>query len=99
VTFKPASVSTALPENTSSHDRHSLNILVAEDNEFNVQLLEQLLIRQGYRVCIASNGRQALELLGVASSQQPGTGGSRDQSRMASGSRPPAVSFDLLLLD
>ena len=35
---------------------------MAEDNEFNAQLLEQLLVRQGHRVRLASNGREALAL-------------------------------------
>jgi CheY-like chemotaxis protein len=39
-----------------------LRILVAEDNEFNAQLLEQLLGRRGHRVRLANNGRDALAL-------------------------------------
>ncbi len=39
-----------------------LRILVAEDNPFNAQLLEQLLVRRGHRVRLASNGREALAL-------------------------------------
>jgi PAS domain S-box-containing protein len=39
-----------------------LRILVAEDNKFNAQLLEMLLQRRGYRVRVASNGREALAL-------------------------------------
>ncbi len=39
-----------------------LHILVAEDNDFNVQLLEQLLVRRGYHVRLANNGREALAL-------------------------------------
>ena len=39
-----------------------LRILVAEDNEFNAQLLEQLLTRRGHRVRLANNGREALAL-------------------------------------
>jgi two-component system, sensor histidine kinase and response regulator len=39
-----------------------LRILAAEDNEFNAQLLEQLLVRRGHRVRLASNGREALSL-------------------------------------
>jgi CheY-like chemotaxis protein len=35
---------------------------VAEDNEFNAQLLEQLLVRRGHRVRLANNGRAALAL-------------------------------------
>jgi PAS domain S-box-containing protein len=38
-----------------------LRILVAEDNEFNSQLLEQLLVRRGHRVRLAADGREALE--------------------------------------
>jgi PAS domain S-box-containing protein len=41
-----------------------LRVLVAEDNEFNAQLLEQLLGRRGHRVRLASNGREALGLAG-----------------------------------
>jgi CheY-like chemotaxis protein len=37
---------------------------VAEDNEFNAQLLEQLLGRRGHHVRLASNGREALGLAG-----------------------------------
>jgi CheY-like chemotaxis protein len=37
-----------------------LRILVAEDNEFNAQLLEQLLMRRGHSVQLATNGRAAL---------------------------------------
>jgi PAS domain S-box-containing protein len=40
-----------------------LRVLVAEDNEFNAQLIEQLLIRRGHTVSLAQNGRQALTLL------------------------------------
>jgi PAS domain S-box-containing protein len=39
-----------------------LRVLVAEDNEFNAQLLEQLLGRRGHSVRLASNGREALSL-------------------------------------
>ena len=39
-----------------------LRVLVAEDNEFNAQLLELLLGRRGHRVRLASNGREALRL-------------------------------------
>jgi PAS domain S-box-containing protein len=39
-----------------------LHGLVAEDNEFNAQLLEQLLGRRGHRVRLAGDGRAALAL-------------------------------------
>ena len=41
-----------------------LHILVAEDNEFSAQLMEQLLARRGHRVRLATNGREALDLAG-----------------------------------
>ena len=37
-----------------------LHLLVAEDNEFSAELLEQLLVRRGHRVRVANNGREAL---------------------------------------
>src|SRR5262249_38763744 len=39
-------------------------ILLAEDDEFSAQLMEQLLGRRGHRVRMASNGREALALAG-----------------------------------
>jgi two-component system sensor histidine kinase/response regulator len=41
-----------------------LHILVAEDNEYNAQLLEQLLARRGHRLRLTTNGREALALAG-----------------------------------
>ncbi len=40
-----------------------LRVLVAEDNDFNAQLIEHLLIRRGHRVSLAQDGRGALALL------------------------------------
>jgi CheY-like chemotaxis protein len=40
-----------------------LRVLVAEDNDFNAQLIEQLLIRRGHHVSLARNGREALAQL------------------------------------
>jgi PAS domain S-box-containing protein len=40
----------------------SLHILVAEDDEFSAQVLEQLLMRQDHRVRLTNNGREALAL-------------------------------------
>ena len=40
----------------------SLHILVAEDNDFNAQLLEELVKHRGHRVTLATNGREALAL-------------------------------------
>jgi PAS domain S-box-containing protein len=57
----PASDSPLVPHPSSL----PLRILVAEDNEFNAQLLEQLLGRHGHRVRLAGNGREALALAEV----------------------------------
>ncbi len=51
----------SLPSSFIPHPS-SLHILVAEDNDFNAQLLEQLLVRRGHRVRLANNGREALSL-------------------------------------
>jgi PAS domain S-box-containing protein len=42
--------------------KRSLRVLVAEDNEFNSQLMQQLLTRHGHRVQVVSDGRQTLAL-------------------------------------
>jgi PAS domain S-box-containing protein len=81
-----------------------LRILVAEDNEFNSQLLEQLLERHGYRVRLAKNGREALALLGVreqiseVKDQNSEVTGDHAAS-LTSELRPLTSDFDLLLLD
>src|SRR5208282_5233580 len=49
-----------------------LRILVAEDNEFNAQHLERLLVRGHHSVRLANNGRVALGLLGI---DDPTSGG------------------------
>ncbi len=54
----PAALETATTAPTAA----PLRVLVAEDNEFNAQLLEQLLGRRGHRVRLANNGRVALAL-------------------------------------
>jgi len=41
----------------------SLRVLVGEDNEFNAQLLKQLLLRKGYSVTVAKDGRAVLRQL------------------------------------
>ncbi len=79
----------------------SLRILVAEDYEFNVQLLEQLLGRRGHWVRVARNGREALSPGGnrgvrpvAARRPHAGTGrlsGRRcDPGAGANNRRPPA---------
>ena len=41
----------------------SLRVLVAEDNEFNAQLMQQLLTRRGHRVVLARTGQETLRFL------------------------------------
>jgi two-component system sensor histidine kinase/response regulator len=45
-----------------SGEEAPLRVLVAEDNEFNAQLLQMLLSRHGHSVRIAQNGTEALDL-------------------------------------
>jgi CheY-like chemotaxis protein len=47
---------------TDTSSSTPLNILVAEDNEFSAQLMQQLLGRRGHRVRLATNGPEALAL-------------------------------------
>jgi PAS domain S-box-containing protein len=56
----PVSSSLGHPVDVTSS---SLRILVAEDNDFNAQLLEQLLMRRGHHVRLAKNGREALSMV------------------------------------
>ncbi len=58
----PASDAEPVPSRVASRVR--LKVLVAEDNEFNAQLLQQLLLRRNHYVRLASNGREALFLAG-----------------------------------
>jgi CheY-like chemotaxis protein len=50
------------PPPTATPAPRSLRVLVAEDNEFNAQLIEQLLARRGHAVRLVGDGRQALAL-------------------------------------
>jgi two-component system sensor histidine kinase/response regulator len=45
------------------HGARALNILVAEDNPVNQQVIVRLLTRKGHEVELACNGREALEAL------------------------------------
>jgi CheY-like chemotaxis protein len=74
-----------------------LSILVAEDNEFNTRHLEQLLDRWGHRVRLASNGREALTLLGVGGLESGGAEG--DAPLLTADPCPLTPGFDLMLLD
>jgi two-component system, sensor histidine kinase and response regulator len=57
---RPASAEPSTSVEVATAD--ALHILVAEDNEFNAQLVEELLVRRGHRVKVANNGRAALAL-------------------------------------
>ena len=57
---RPASAEASTSVQVAPAD--ALHVLVAEDNEFNAQLLEELVARRGHRVKVASNGREALAL-------------------------------------
>jgi CheY-like chemotaxis protein len=59
---EPSAASWSPPLLPSLSSSKPLHILVAEDNELNAQLLEQLLVRRGHRVRLATNGREALTL-------------------------------------
>jgi PAS domain S-box-containing protein len=50
-------------EAAPASDTVPLRVLVAEDNEFSAQHLDQLLRTRGHRVRLAANGREALELM------------------------------------
>ncbi len=54
------------PDRQSAPTATPLHILVAEDDEWNAQLVEQLLLRRGHRVRLANNGREALDLAAEA---------------------------------
>jgi CheY-like chemotaxis protein len=58
----PAAVPVGVAVQPPAPAARPLRILVAEDNEFNVQLLERLLGRRGHQVRVAKNGREALAL-------------------------------------
>src|SRR5262249_10225187 len=83
-------------------------------NEFNAQLLEQLLGRHGHSVRVANNGRKALALLGIEDRGQRTENreqrtehkipevevkGEEELSSLSSVLCPPSSDFDLLLLD
>ncbi|AWM41640.1 PAS domain S-box protein [Gemmata obscuriglobus] len=52
------------PEKPATGAR-ALRVLVAEDNEFNARLVEELLVRRGHRVQVVADGRQALSRAGT----------------------------------
>ena len=79
-----------------------LRILIAEDNEFNAQHLERLLVRGHHSVRLANNGRVALTLLGI-DDQTSGADSltTPGPSPPSSPAKPSSLTsdFDLLLLD
>jgi two-component system sensor histidine kinase/response regulator len=103
--------SAAAPPLTTRHSPFTtaLRILVAEDNEFNTRHLEQLLALRGHTVTLASNGREAIALLGTEDrgqrtedsslESQPGEPFTRADSSPSSVLCPLSSDFDLMLLD
>jgi two-component system sensor histidine kinase/response regulator len=95
-----SSVSLSPPLLVSLSHSKPLRILVAEDNEFNAQLLEQLLGRRGHQVRVANNGREALEQLQIADCRlQIDNKSGRSQPQSAICNLKSAIPFDLMLLD
>ena len=79
-----------------------LRILIAEDNEFNAQHLERLLVRGHHSVRLANNGRVALALLGIddqTSGADSLTTPGPSHSSSPAKARSATSDFDLLLLD
>ena len=61
----PSSVSVSPSSVASSEQPSALHVLVAEDNEFNAQLLKQLLLGKGHRVSLAKDGKDVLQQLAL----------------------------------
>jgi CheY-like chemotaxis protein len=77
-----------------------LHILLAEDNEFSAQLMEKLLGRRGHRVRLATNGREALALLGIRDQRSEVRGQRLEKDALLTSDLCPLTSgFDLMLLD
>jgi two-component system sensor histidine kinase/response regulator len=84
-----------------------LRILVAEDNEFNIRHLERLLNRRGHRLRLATNGREALTILGIdipptdVGEQKSEVGGAPSAASRSRNSdfSPLTNQYDVLLLD
>ncbi|HJT76418.1 MAG TPA: response regulator, partial [Gemmataceae bacterium] len=60
----PAAVPETAPAAPAAAPRHSLRVLLAEDNAINQTLAVRLLEKQGHHVVVAGNGREALAALG-----------------------------------
>ena len=58
---QPAVPASAAPV-AAGHLPSALRVLIAEDNEFNRQLIRELLLRRGHQPCVATNGLEALRL-------------------------------------
>jgi len=59
----PTVLSTGANPNTLRRDRRTVSVLVVDDDPDTRELLEEALVRAGYSVAIASNGREALAVL------------------------------------
>jgi signal transduction histidine kinase len=63
----PAEVSTNEPDNTLTHPLRGVSILLAEDNELNMEIVEFLLEENGAVIKKAWNGQEAVELFKASS--------------------------------
>src|SRR3954468_18577706 len=63
--FCPETVRVTPPADATPPDA-PLRILVAEDSEFNSQLMEKLLAKRGHAVRLVASGREALALANAA---------------------------------
>jgi signal transduction histidine kinase/CheY-like chemotaxis protein len=64
-TLKAHETDAASPARTTDSNMTRLNILVAEDNGFNAQFMEALLVRRGHRVQLVSDGSAAIAATSV----------------------------------
>lgn len=65
--IKPVDNKTLLSKIAEAHAQRTGSILIADDDDVIKRLLSRIVQNEGYTVCTASNGKEALELLGSES--------------------------------
>lgn len=95
-TWEPVVQPPGLGASPDGHVQRPLRILLAEDSPINQMLTVRLLEKQRHTVVVANNGREALELLGVAT-QQSGDNASATAAMSTSPSQGPG--YDVVLMD